>query len=226
MRRAFLAVLALIVTAGLALGSTQQVSAHEHREILGGKYEVVVGFLNEPAISGEVNGLSLDVMDLTQATPDAETGEDVPAPVIGLEETLTVDIIFVDQTKTLELEPRFREPGSYNAYVIPVQAGDYAFHIYGTINGEAVDETFTPGPETFSQVLDRATYEFPAASASAENALAFGITTGSGGIGRDDIGGGLFAGALGLIAIAGGSQILRRRTALPPTAVHASSAGD
>jgi hypothetical protein len=226
MRRAVLALVAIVLTAGFVVGPVQLASAHEHREILGGKYEVVVGFLNEPAISGELNGLSLDVMDLTQATPDAETGEDGPNPVIGLEETLTVDIIFVDQTKTLELEPRWQSPGSYNAYVIPVQPGDYALHIYGTINGEAVDETFTPGPETFSVVLDRATLEFPAASASTENGLAFGTTMGTGGIDRDDIGGGLVAGALGLLALAGVSQVLRRRTALRPLPVHGSSSGD
>ena len=40
-------------------------------------------------------------------------------------------------------------------------AGDYSFHIFGTINGDSIDETFTSGPQTFDTVEDAATYQFP-----------------------------------------------------------------
>lgn len=209
----------------LTLDSVQHVSAHEQRVVLDGRYQFVVGFLNEPAVSGEVNSVDLRVSDLSQATPAADGGEPVGAPVEGLEETLTVDIIFADQTRTLDLEPRFQEPGAYNGYVIPVQPGDYAFHIYGTINGEEIDETFTPGPETFSSVLDRATLEFPATSASA-GAMTAGSTGGSAGIGRDDLSGGLLAGLAGLLAIIGGGQLLRSRRDPRPVVSQTASAGD
>ena len=123
------------------------------------------------------------------------------------------------------LEPRWQSPGSYDAYVIPVQPGDYVFRIYGSIDGDAVDETFIPGPETFSVVLDRTTLEFPQAAASADG-LTFGALGGSDGVGSDDIGGGVLAGAIGILALFGGSRILRRRTALRRASLRAASAGD
>ena len=216
------AVVALL--AGLAvLGSPSTASAHEHRQILDGKYEVVIGWVNEPAVSDEVNSLDLRITDLTQATPATDGGEAIDAPVEGLETTLKVDIIFADQTRTLTLEPRWMTPGAYNGWVIPVTPGDYAFHVYGTINGENVDEMFTPGPETFSSVEDRAALEFPSTSAGTPVAMA-GATGGSTGISRSDIGGGLVAGLASLTALVAATMIRRRPTLRPLT--HGASAGD
>jgi MYXO-CTERM domain-containing protein len=217
------AVVALL--AGLAvLGSPSTASAHEHRQILGGKYEVVIGWINEPAVSDELNSLDFRISDLTQATPATDGGQATGAPVEGLESTLKVDVIYGDQTRTLTLEPRFRTPGAYNGWVIPVTPGDYAFHVYGTINGENVDETFTPGPETFSSGEDRAALEFPSASAGSPAAMA-GVTGGSSGISRSDIGGGLAVGLAGLVALAAATAIRRRHPALRPV-THGASAGD
>jgi hypothetical protein len=143
-------------------------SAHEQRDVDNGKYTLLVGFLNEPTVTGQWNSLDLRVADNSQpATPiagasgggdeDALTG----APVTGLESTLQVEVIFGDKKKTLTLEPRFGVPGAYNAYLIPTAAGDYSFHIFGTINGDAIDETFTSSPQGFSSVEDAANYQFP-----------------------------------------------------------------
>jgi hypothetical protein len=136
-------------------------SAHEHRTV--GDYEFVVGFLNEPAVSGELNGLDLRVSQPSAATPTADASAD-GAPVEGLETTLQAEVIYGDQKMTLTLEAAYNAPGHYEAYFIPTAAGDYSFHVFGTINGTAVDETFTSGPDTFSTVIDRSTLEFPAAS--------------------------------------------------------------
>ena len=52
--------LAMALAAGASmLGAAASVSAHEHRAV--GNYELTVGFLNEPALLNEPNGLSLDV---------------------------------------------------------------------------------------------------------------------------------------------------------------------
>jgi hypothetical protein len=237
MRRLIHVVVIPLMIALLLSGTLQTASAHEHRVVLDGKYEFVVGFRTEPAVSGEVNSMDLRVSDLSQSTPAADGGEAVGAPVEGLETTLTADIIFADQTRTLPLEPRFGQPGAYNGWVIPVQPGDYSFHIYGTINGEEIDETFTPGPETFSSVQDRALFEFPEASASTHMAPIGAVDPSA--TGGSDLGGGALIGVAGLLTAIGALIgvaglltaigaifVLRRHPRVQAAPSFASSAGD
>jgi hypothetical protein len=39
--------------------------------------------------------------------------------------------------------------------------GRYSFHFTGSVNGQKVDETFTSGPQTFDDVEDPTSVEFP-----------------------------------------------------------------
>lgn len=151
---------ALLAAGGLAPAA---LDAHEQREIADGQYHVVVGFLNEPAVQGELNGISVRIsVNDPEATPAAEGEEVERAPVEGLETSLTFEIIYEDQTAELPVETVFRDPGHYVAYVIPTEPGVYSFRISGEIDGVAIEETFTAGPETFSEVAPRADLEFPA----------------------------------------------------------------
>ncbi|MEZ4529501.1 MAG: hypothetical protein R2855_00605 [Thermomicrobiales bacterium] len=161
-RRSFLRSGALLLTAGALLAGNGLVSAHEHREV--GGYTFVVGFLNEPAVQGEVNAVSVRITKAAPADATPAAGEDEVAevPVEGLE--LTVEVILGDQKVSLPMEPKWGDPGHYVAYLIPTQPGDYSFHVTGEIEGTAIDETFTAGPETFSSVTPREELEFPAAS--------------------------------------------------------------
>jgi hypothetical protein len=128
------------------LGSAT-VSAHEQR-MVATDYTFVVGFLTEPAISGDTNGISLEV-----------TKGDTP--VEGLADTIKAQVIFGDQTKDMTLSPVWNTPGAYKAVFIPTAPGDYTFHFTGTVEGTTIDETFTSSPEGFDSVADRADYEFP-----------------------------------------------------------------
>ncbi len=163
-RRTFLRSGALLLTAGaLVAGSgIGLVSAHEHRTV--GDYTFVVGFLNEPAVQDELNAVSVRVSlpAPADATPAAGDEEVADTPVKDLE--LTVEVIFGDQKVSLPMEGKWGDPGHYVAYFIPTQPGDYSFHITGEIDGTAIDETFTAGPETFSTVTPRTDLEFPKAS--------------------------------------------------------------
>ncbi len=163
-RRGLLAGALATAAAALLVVSPISVGAHEHREI--GEYTLVVGFINEPAVSGELNGLSLTVHQAsasdTAATPTAS--EDEGTPVEGLESTLQAEVILGDQKMPLTLGTVWKTPGAYESWFIPTAPGDYSFHIWGTINGTQIDETFTAGPDTFSTVIDRSTLEFPKAS--------------------------------------------------------------
>ena len=156
-------IFATLLAFGIVAPAT--VDAHEQRDIADGEYHVAVGFLNEPAVQGEVNAISVRItINDPEATPAAE-GEGVErAPVEGLESSLTFEIIFEDQTAELPLEARFRDPGHYVAYVIPTQPGVDSFRITGEIDGVEINEVFTAGPETFSEVTPRTEIEFPVAA--------------------------------------------------------------
>jgi hypothetical protein len=180
-------------------------SAHEHRDVADGKYSMEVGFLDEPAFTSVKNGLDLRVSAPTGGTPAPSSNEEEEGtPVEGLEKTLKAEVIYGDQKMDLTLEPAFGAPGAYEAWFFPMAAGDYSFHIYGDIEGTAIDETFTSSPEGFSSVLDRAQYEFPKASGSTSTGNAIGsVTTGGG-----DIGNGPLIGGIVLAAIAGGAGLV------------------
>lgn len=123
--------------------------AHERRQVAG-KYSFVVGFLNEPAFSGTMNGIDLKVL---------WAGD----PVEGLEKSLKARVSFSGQKDFLPLifRPRYNQPGNYAAYFLPALPGQYRFHIEGTIDGAAVDEVFQSGPLTFHDVEDSAPLQFP-----------------------------------------------------------------
>lgn len=152
----------MALTGVVALGG--QAIAHEQREVGDeGQFHFVVGFLNEPAVQGEVNGISVRITrNNPDATPAAEGEAVVLEPITGLETSLTFEIVYEDQTAELPVESVWRDDGHYVAYVIPTQPGVYSFRISGEIEGVTIEEVFTAGPETFSVVTARSDLEFPA----------------------------------------------------------------
>lgn len=133
------AVLTMVVGTGAVL-------AHESRDV--GEHTYIVGFIDEPVFTGQKSGLEFGAFH----------GEE---PLEGLEETLSASVTFGDETRDLELEPRFGEPGWYESIFFPTAAGPYTFRIFGDIEGEAFDESFTSGPDTFSEVQDVTGGQFP-----------------------------------------------------------------
>lgn len=141
------------------------VAAHEQRTIGDGKYDIVIGFMNEPVFAGDKSGLEFWVTEAAAATPaaGASEGEDEGVPVEGLDKTLKAEVIFEDQTMELPLSAMWDEPGGYYSVFFPTTAGgDYTFRVYGKIGDTEVDESFTSGPETFGPVEDPTPLRFPA----------------------------------------------------------------
>src|ERR671919_1162589 len=126
--------------------------AHESREV--GPFEVVVGWWEEPAFAGQPNGPEITI-------------ERDGRPVAEDDVELEVDLSFGEETATYELEAAFGEDGSYNADLFPTRPWTYEFHFHGTVQGEEIDEVFTSGPETFSDIEDPASIAFPVADPSA-----------------------------------------------------------
>ncbi|HEU5014388.1 MAG TPA: hypothetical protein VFT66_17830 [Roseiflexaceae bacterium] len=144
---------AMLVALALVPFTTSITMAHGHTEA--GDYEIVIGFHNEPAYQGEPNGLDLFVTN-------KKTGEKVN----GLEDTLKAEISFGGSKKELKLRAQWGEDGAYTADVLPTEAGDYTWHIWGDINGAPVDVSMTSSPTTFGSVEAKNTVAFPASEAT------------------------------------------------------------
>lgn len=129
----------LLLTAGVVVG-------HEEREVAG--YDVEVGFMNEPVYVGDKSGLEFFV----------HKGD---AAVTGLETTLKAEVIKGDSKRDLPINARWGEDGAYESVFIPTASGPYTFHIFGTIEGNAVDESFTSSPDGFNEVKELASGQFP-----------------------------------------------------------------
>ncbi|MGH2446913.1 MAG: hypothetical protein ACRDGD_12875 [Candidatus Limnocylindria bacterium] len=177
---AFLGAVLAVVGSGVAV-------AHESRDV--GDVTMVVGFLEEPVYSGQKSGLDLRV----------SRGEE---PVEGLEETLTAEVIFDGQGRDLPISPVFGEAGAYRSVFFPTAAGPYTFHITGEIDGVAVDETFTSGPDTFSEVQDVTGGQFPV------------VFPPTGDIARDAAAGADAAGTATVALVLGGAGLLAGLVAL------------
>ena len=150
-RRALALALAI---AGLFIPLTAGVASAHGRTTVG-DYELVIGFHNEPAYQGEPNGLDLFV-----------TNTKTQEKVNDLADTLKAEIIFGDTKKELTIEAQWGQDGAYTAHVLPTEAGDYTWHIWGEIEGTPVDVSMTSGPETFSAVEPKSAVAFPAAEAT------------------------------------------------------------
>ena len=150
-KRSMRAMFAAWLCVALMILGAAPAPAHEGRKL--GDLEMEVGWGTEPALAGQLNSaLILLVHD--------------DKPVVDLRDTLQFEVTFGDQTQTFPLEPFFEPdeggtPGEYRAWFIPTQPGEYAFHFSGTIDGEDVDETFTPGPGGFEEVESPQPIQFP-----------------------------------------------------------------
>lgn len=138
-----------VVVASFGILSTPA-AAHETRMV--GPYTFIVGWVTEPAIAGQSNGLDLTV---------TETAGD--KAVEGLEKTLKAEVITGGgaKTRSLELEPDGDQPGHYTSGFVPTRIGDYTFHISGMAGTTKIDEKFESGPNRFDPVTDIVGLEFP-----------------------------------------------------------------
>jgi hypothetical protein len=126
-------------------------AAHERRTV--GPYQLVVGWLNEPAYVGLMNSLDLRVTD-TRVTP--------AKAVEGLEKTLTVDLQSGGLAPLpLTVTTRFGTPGAYNGYAMPTAIGIYTFTIKGKIESLDVNEKFESGPGRFGDIEPTTALQYP-----------------------------------------------------------------
>ena len=148
----FRAIVATIAVAASLAAHPGTADAHERRNL--GPYQVVVGWLEEPAFSGVANAVDFRVMD-TRSTP--------AKPVEGLEKTLTVQVFQGGSTTPYNapFRTRFGNPGAYAADIIPTREGSYRFVIKGKIETLEVNETFESGPGRFDEIRPITQLQYP-----------------------------------------------------------------
>jgi hypothetical protein len=156
MTRIVAALAAIAVIASSQLLTSTVAEAHERRTV--GPYQLVVGFLTEPAFAGTVNGVDLRIAD-TRANPAKS--------VEGVEKTLKVDVFQggLSTPLSLDLRARFGSPGAYAADFVPTRAGSYRFVFKGKIEDTALsdkDGTFESGPGRFNDAEDPSKLQYPA----------------------------------------------------------------
>ena len=131
-------------------------SAHSQGNL--GEFDIEIGFGDEPAYAGQPNSMELQV---------SHDGE--PVADIG---NLEAEVQYGDQVRQLELEPNFAkggfgDVGDFRAWFIPTRPGKYTFRLYGSVphddGVEKVDESFTSGPDTFAEVQNPSSAQFPEA---------------------------------------------------------------
>ena len=139
--------LALAILISLVSGSTSQAFAHQRQLYTIGDqdYLIVIGSLNEPIFVDDKSGVDLRVLRADPNNPMNSSAEEA-APVEGLEETVQVELAAGNNTRTLQFEPAFGEPGAYEAPFYPTVATTISYRVFGTINDTPVDLTFTCTP--------------------------------------------------------------------------------
>jgi hypothetical protein len=143
-----------------AIGLVALGVASAHKQLTSGDYAIEMGFNQEPALQGNLNGLYLSVRNSR-----------LSMPVTGLGSTLKAEIAFGDAKRTLTLEPPEGQDGVYIAWVVPTDVGPYTWRVFGTIQGNTVDISATSGPDSFNEVQPQSDLSFPGTGSAAGTAV-------------------------------------------------------
>jgi hypothetical protein len=136
-----------------------------HEEVVFGDISIVGGWVDEPPLVNELNGI---ILNITQVS----SGQPVNNALAQLDVTLQKGA----DSKPLEFQPS-EESGVYTATILPTQTGQYAIVMRGTIAGQAID-----GQIEIEDVEDTARFTFPTGAAATTT-----TTTTSGGGGNNQI---------------------------------------
>jgi hypothetical protein len=132
--------------------NVQLVFAHEGVTV--GDYELEVGWVNEPPVVGQQNGIVVNVMDTSSGT--SQPVEDVS--------TLTVTVSYGGQSKVLTLQPLGEDtPGQFVAPILPTIPGQYTVSLGGKLGATDVKVDVQPEEVQSADVI-----QFPAVDASAQ----------------------------------------------------------
>ncbi len=135
--------------------------AYGHTVDAVGEYRVEIGWMNEPVVSGETNGIEFYVSPLLFCPEISEPikcaeSQEFKNGIEGLKNTVKMQLIYKDESITLPLSPDHNIPGKYYAFVNPTVSGFYQANMLGKINDTPISLSMHP-----PKVAERAYIEFP-----------------------------------------------------------------
>ena len=136
--------------------------AYGHTVDAVGEYRVEIGWMNEPVMSGETNGLELYVSPL-EACPDipipleCANSQEFKNGIEGLRKLLKIQFVYdKTQTITLPLVNDHDIPGKYYAFITPTVSGYFQANLIGKILDTPANLSMHPPP-----IAERSYIEFP-----------------------------------------------------------------
>ena len=129
--------------------------AEAHITKVFGNYLVEIGWDNEPAYTGLVNG--------AQVTIKKGSG-DTAQPVINALKDLQISVKYGTITKPLDFLPSSTVDGQYHAVLIPTKVGTYSLVFSGTVEGQAIN-----GEIALDDVASVDSLNFPPSSGSSSS---------------------------------------------------------
>jgi hypothetical protein len=135
--------------------------AYGHTVDAVGDYRVEIGWMNEPVVSGETNGIEFYVSPLIPCPEISEPikcaeSQEFQNGIEGLKKTVKIQLIYKDESITLPLSPDHNISGKYYAFVNPTVSGFYQANMLGTINDTPISLSMHP-----PKVAERSYIEFP-----------------------------------------------------------------
>jgi len=129
--------------------------AEAHITKVFGNYLVQVGWDNEPAYTGLVNGV--------EVTIKMGTG-DKAQPVINAIQNLQISVKYGSVTKSLDFLPSSTVDGQYHAVFVPTKVGTYSLVFKGKIENQKVDTEIS-----LDDVASADSLNFPASADSSSS---------------------------------------------------------
>ena len=128
--------------------------AHAHTIDSVGEYRLEIGWLNEPVVSKEANGIELFISPLE---PGVELEDQIfENGVTGLRKDIKIKLSLRNNSIILPLVPDHNLGGKYYAFVTPTVPGFYQANVIGYIHDTAVSLSMHP-----PKVNERENIEFP-----------------------------------------------------------------
>ena len=126
-----------------------------------GEYRLEIGWMNEPVISKETNGIEIFISPLIpcpsiEEPMDCASSQEFKDGIGGLEKDIKLQLTYETEKITLPLVEDHNIPGKYYAFVNPTVSGFYQANLLGTIQETTLSLSMHP-----PKVNERAFIEFP-----------------------------------------------------------------
>jgi hypothetical protein len=118
-----------------------------HEEVVFGDIRIVGGWVNEPPLINQLNGILVTMTFVSNGQP-----------INNAFAQLDITLQKGTETRPLDFQPS-EEAGTYTATILPTQTGQYAIVMRGTVAGQAID-----GQIQIEDVEDTARFTFPPAT--------------------------------------------------------------